>query len=113
DEAGVMEPALGAGVRRVPAAGELEIPTVATWRRPGGTAWDARTLPLPYRWAPSSSLASLGVVGRMLGVGEGARSRAFSQSCSSGVATSSAGRNFSGKAINAAEAALLLSWGND
>jgi hypothetical protein len=86
DQAGVMEPALAAGVRRVPAAGAIEIPTVATWRLPGVTAWEGRTLPLSYQWAPSSRMLSVEAVGRMLGVGEGARSGALPLRCSSGVA---------------------------
>jgi hypothetical protein len=108
DEEGVMEPVLGAGVRRVPAAGELEIPTVATWRLPGVTAWDGRTtLPLPYQWAPRSSVVSLGAVGRALDVGERARSRALSQSCSVGVI------QLNSRTINAADTTRLVAWAND
>ena len=82
-----MEPVLGAGVRRVPAPGELGIPTVATWLLPSMTAWEGRQLPLSYRWAPSSSVVGLGAIGRMLGVGDGAQSPALAQSCFSGLAT--------------------------
>jgi len=85
-EEGVMEPELGAGVRRVPAAGELAIPTVAPWRLPVVTGWEGRMLSLPYQWAPSSTVVSLGAIGRALGVSEGSRSRALSQSCSSALA---------------------------
>src|SRR5205809_1900680 len=87
DTEGLMEPVLGAGVRRVPAPGELGIPTVATWLLPSMTAWEGRQLPLSYRWAPSSSVVGIGAIGRMLGVGDGAQSPARAQSCFSGLAT--------------------------
>src|SRR5712691_3465996 len=68
DAIGVMEPALGAGIRRLPYAGEIDIPNAVIGRVWGLSPAHERPYQAQYEWAPPSSMISLEALSRMLGV---------------------------------------------